>query len=92
MVPTRSDESPSKEQALGGGALAVRAVDLLRLSVLRGPTTSASRPRNEINLQWMIHLRWAAIAGQLITVLVVRFALHELHHHRADAIAATTPS
>lgn len=80
MVPTRSDESPSKEQALGGGALAVRAVDLLRLSVLRGPTTSASRPRNEINLQWMIHLRWAAIAGQLITVLVVRFALHvEIH-------------
>ncbi len=58
----------------------MRAVDMLRHSVFRGPTTAASRPRSEINLQWMIHLRWAAIAGQLITVLVVRFALEvEIH-------------
>lgn len=74
---TRSTEPPAAE---GRGALAIRAVDLLRLSVLRGPTTAPSRPRSEINLQWMIHLRWAAIAGQLITVLVVRYALHvEIH-------------
>ena len=48
---------------------------LLRNSVLRAPLSSASRPRSEINLQWMIHLRWVAIAGQAITVLVVRFGL-----------------
>lgn len=53
----------------------VRALDLLRLSVVRSPTTSATRPRGEINLQWLIHLRWAAIAGQLTTVLVVNFVL-----------------
>lgn len=52
-----------------------RLLALLRLSVLQGPAAAATRPRGEINLQWMIHLRWAAIAGQLITVLVVRFAL-----------------
>ncbi len=58
----------------------MRAVDLLRRSVLRGPTSAASQPRSEINLQWMIHLRWAAIAGQLITVLVVRYALEVQIH------------
>jgi len=55
--------------------VAVRAIDLLRSSVLRGPTSSPARPRSEINLQWLIHLRWSAILGQLITVLVVRYGL-----------------
>lgn len=54
---------------------AVRGMELLSESVLRGPTTSATRPRGEINLQWLIHLRWAAIGGQLITLLVVSFGL-----------------
>lgn len=49
---------------------------LLRRSMLEGPGNTASpRPRSEINLQWLIHLRWAAIGGQLITVLVVRYML-----------------
>lgn len=55
--------------------VAVRAIDLLRSSVLRGPSSSTARPRSEINLQWLIHLRWSAILGQLITVLVVRYGL-----------------
>lgn len=53
----------------------MRAIDLLRSSVLRGPASTPARPRSEINLQWLIHLRWSAILGQLITVLVVRFGL-----------------
>ncbi len=80
MSGGRSTPGDARGDSAPGGALAVRAVDLLRHSVFRGPTTAASRPRSEINLQWMIHLRWAAIAGQLITVLVVRFALDvEIH-------------
>lgn len=80
MSGQRSTLRPTSGDAARGGALSVRAVDLLRNSVFRGPTTVASRPRSEINLQWMIHLRWAAIAGQLITVLVVRFVLEvEIH-------------
>lgn len=53
----------------------MRALELLRTSVLRGPSAVPARPRSEINLQWLIHLRWSAILGQLITVLVVRFGL-----------------
>ena len=46
------------------------------LQLLRGPAgVQAPRPRSEINLQWLIHLRWAAIGGQLITVLVVSLLL-----------------
>ncbi len=51
------------------------ALALLRNSILQGPKSPATRPRSEINLQWLIHLRWVAIAGQAITVLVVRFVL-----------------
>lgn len=71
-----SPENPGDERMPAGfGALAMGAISLLRNSVLRGPESSATRPRSEINLQWMIHLRWVAIAGQAITVLVVRFVL-----------------
>lgn len=69
----RSELSPRTLARLG--ALAVGAMSLFRNSVLRGPESSATRPRSEINLQWLIHLRWVAIAGQAITVLVVRFGL-----------------
>lgn len=49
---------------------------LFSLSLLDGPGTfHALRPRSAINLQWLIHLRWAAIGGQLITIVVVRFLL-----------------
>ncbi len=48
---------------------------MVRWSVLKGPSTVEDRRLSEVNLQWLIHLRWAAIAGQLITILVVRYSL-----------------
>ncbi|MDG1051354.1 MAG: ATP-binding protein [Planctomycetota bacterium] len=48
---------------------------MLRWSVLKGPSTVADRQLSEVNLHWLIHLRWTAIAGQLITILVVRYGL-----------------
>src|SRR4051812_45701769 len=35
----------------------------------------AAGGRNETNLRWLLRLRWAAIAGQLFTIAVVRFAM-----------------
>ncbi|MEM9381874.1 MAG: ATP-binding protein [Planctomycetota bacterium] len=70
-------ESPSSSRSAAPPerSAAVRAIGLLRRSVLEGPVHSVPRPRSEINLQWLIHLRWTAILGQLTTVLVVRFGL-----------------
>jgi two-component system sensor histidine kinase RegB len=34
-----------------------------------------ARDRTTINFEWLIMLRWAAVLGQLVTVLVVHFAL-----------------
>lgn len=48
---------------------------MVRWSVLKGPSTVAERRLSEVNLHWLIHLRWTAIAGQLITILVVRYGL-----------------
>ena len=50
-------------------------IGMVRWSVLKGPSTVADRRLSEVNLHWLIHLRWAAIAGQLITILVVRYSL-----------------
>ncbi|MEM6674452.1 MAG: ATP-binding protein [Planctomycetota bacterium] len=71
MPSTLTDSSVSNSPS----RLPVRAIGVLGRSVLEGPLTSVPRPRSEINLQWLIHLRWVAIAGQLITILVVRFGL-----------------
>ncbi len=73
-MPTRfaPPSPPSPEPKSGPLA---RALGLFKL--LEGPTPlHAPRPRSEINLQWLIHLRWAAIGGQLITVFVVRYVLN----------------
>jgi len=48
---------------------------MVRWSVFKGPSTVADRRLSEVNLHWLIHLRWTAIAGQLITILVVRYIL-----------------
>jgi two-component system, sensor histidine kinase RegB len=37
---------------------------------------SAIPARNWVNIQWLVRLRWAEIAGQAATVLVGQFALH----------------
>ncbi|QDV08256.1 Sensor histidine kinase RegB [Planctomycetes bacterium Poly30] len=53
-----------------------QALGLFGRSLIEGPTPlHSTRPRSSINLQWLIHLRWAAIGGQLITVFVVRYLL-----------------
>src|SRR4051812_40620221 len=31
--------------------------------------------RNETNLRWLLRLRWGAVAGQLLTIAIVRFAM-----------------
>jgi len=36
--------------------------------------TAPTRDRASINFEWLIKLRWAAVLGQLVTVLVVRYA------------------
>ena len=48
---------------------------MVRWSVFKGPSTVADRRLTEVNLHWLIHLRWTAIAGQLITIIVVRYGL-----------------
>ena len=73
-MPTRF-APPSPPTAKHKGGLVARTLGLFEL--LEGPKPLHSpRPRSEINLQWLIHLRWAAIGGQLITVLVVRYLLN----------------
>jgi two-component system, sensor histidine kinase RegB len=37
--------------------------------------TVAATPRAAVGLPWLTRLRWGAVAGQLVTVLVARFAL-----------------
>ncbi|MEM1452653.1 MAG: ATP-binding protein [Planctomycetota bacterium] len=75
-IPSDSEgSSPSLTAAPPERSAAVRAIGLLRRSVLEGPVHSVPRPRSEINLHWLIHLRWTAILGQLTTILVVRFGL-----------------
>jgi two-component system, sensor histidine kinase RegB len=36
----------------------------------------ASRDEIEINLRWLVRLRWATVAGQLVTILGVQYGLH----------------
>src|SRR4051812_16830 len=31
--------------------------------------------RNETNLRWLLRLRWGAVAGQILTIVIVRFAM-----------------
>src|SRR5690242_6663175 len=41
------------------------------------PASAPTEPAhpNRINLAWLVRLRWATIAGQLVTVAAVRFAM-----------------
>src|SRR5688500_2094219 len=43
--------------------------------MLHLPGTGPTHDRTTINFEWLIMLRWAAVLGQLVTVLVVHFAL-----------------
>ena len=37
---------------------------------------AAEGGQNETNLPWLLRLRWGALAGQLVTIIVVRYAMH----------------
>lgn len=39
------------------------------------PTASAQDVLHRLNFDWLIKLRWGALAGQLVTILVARFGL-----------------
>ncbi|MEZ5988615.1 MAG: HAMP domain-containing sensor histidine kinase [Planctomycetota bacterium] len=41
-----------------------------------GELDAVHRERLRVNLGWLLKLRWAAVAGQLLTVLVARVGLH----------------
>lgn len=73
-MPTRfAPPSPPSPESKAGPLSST--LNLFKL--LEGPTPlHAPRPRSEINLEWLIHLRWAAIGGQLVTVFVVRYLLN----------------
>jgi two-component system sensor histidine kinase RegB len=48
------------------------------MSVAANVATSARDPEGHLestNLAWLVRLRWGAVAGQLVTILVVRFGL-----------------
>ncbi|MGD2017022.1 MAG: ATP-binding protein [Planctomycetota bacterium] len=79
MADTTSTERPTigpdQYPAPGGSSWLQGLIGMVRWSVLKGPSTVADRRLSEVNLHWLIHLRWAAIAGQLITILVVRYGL-----------------
>jgi len=40
-----------------------------------GALASESTGRNETNLPWLLRLRWGALAGQLSTIVIVRYAM-----------------
>ncbi|HET6151204.1 MAG TPA: ATP-binding protein [Polyangia bacterium] len=40
-----------------------------------GALTAESTGHNETNLPWLLRLRWAALAGQLSTIVIVRYAM-----------------
>ena len=37
---------------------------------------AAEGGQNETNLPWLLRLRWGALGGQLLTIVVVRYAMH----------------
>ncbi|HEX3869786.1 MAG TPA: hypothetical protein VHV77_05090, partial [Pirellulales bacterium] len=42
---------------------------------MQQPTTNAWIERTKINLSWLHKMRWAAIAGQLATIVIVQLWL-----------------
>jgi two-component system sensor histidine kinase RegB len=40
-----------------------------------GALPSDSTGHNETNLSWLLRLRWGALAGQLLTIVIVRYAM-----------------
>jgi two-component system sensor histidine kinase RegB len=41
-----------------------------------GEPAAAEGGQNETNLPWLLRLRWGALAGQLVTIIVVRYVMH----------------
>ena len=40
-----------------------------------GEPAAAEGGQNETNLPWLLRLRWGALAGQLLTIVVVRYVM-----------------
>ena len=41
-----------------------------------GEPAAAEGGQNETNLPWLLRLRWGALGGQLLTIIVVRYVMH----------------